>query len=444
MFTKHAAGRDQIAARTTDLDCEGRSPLRLCLHLTPGCTLVSRRMRFNGAISASLAVLTAVGALAAAAPSAAAPAASDSPSAEPALSISADYTVDLAGPTAGSPTRAGRVLDNLKVDADADLDRIAGWKGGAFHLSLLSNSGGQPNDVAGTLEGVDNIEVARPRAKLYEAWIEQSLGPASLRVGLYDLNSEFYTTDAAGLLISPVFGIGSELAASGPNGPSIFPSTALAVRLRLAPTRDTYVQAAAIGARAGVLGDPGGVDFSFEDGLLYIAEAGWIGRGKVAVGGWRYSRRQAEFADLALSGQPLTHVATGAYLLVERPLRGAEGDVRAVTGFARVGVSEGETTPFRGGGQAGLLVTRVFESRPDSALSLGVNEGRLASDFRRGLDADGVVSAAAEYSAELTYADRLTKRITLQPSVQYIADPGGDRRARNVLFLALRARIHLN
>jgi porin len=392
------------------------------------------RSQFDRALKSGLAAFTVASALAVASPSAA----------DPALSVSADYTVDVTGPVSDGRSRAGRVLDDLLIDVDADLGRIAGWNGAALHLSLLSNTGGQPNDLAGTLAGVDNIEVGRPHAKLYEAWIEQSLGRASLRVGLYDLNSEFYTTDAAGLLISPAFGIGSELAATGPNGPSIFPSTALAARLRFTPTKDLYVEGAVLGARAGVLGDPGGVDFGFHDGMLYIAEAGWTGRGKVALGGWRYSRRQPEFADVDQDGRPRTSVASGAYFLLEQPLRGAEGDVRAISGFARLGVSDGETTPFRGGGQAGLLVTRLFESRPDSALSFGVNQGRLASDFRASLDADGVRSAAAEYSSELTYADNVTHRITLQPSVQYIVDPGGDHRARNVLVLALRARIHLN
>ena len=80
---------------------------------------------------------------------------------------------------------------------------------------------------------MNNIEVAETRFKVYEAWIEQGFGDGrvSLRAGLYDLNSEFYTNDAAGALIAPPFGIGSELSATGPNGPSIFPSTALAVRL---------------------------------------------------------------------------------------------------------------------------------------------------------------------------------------------------------------------
>ncbi len=109
-----------------------------------------------------------------------------------------------------------------------------------------------PSDDAGTAQGVDNIEVSRQRARLFEAWVQQSFAgdKASVLAGLHNLNSEFYANDSAGLLIAPAFGIGSELAATGPNGPSIFPSTALAARVKWAPREDLYLQAAALNASA--------------------------------------------------------------------------------------------------------------------------------------------------------------------------------------------------
>jgi porin len=137
------------------------------------------------------------------------------------------YTADYIGVIDGGLEQRGDYLDNLDVLIDADLDALMGWSGGTLHLHVLNNAGGTPNDFAGTLQGIDNIEVGEQRLRLFEAWIEQALGEsATLRLGLYDLNSEFYANDAAGLLIASSFGIGSELAATGLNGPSVFPSTA--------------------------------------------------------------------------------------------------------------------------------------------------------------------------------------------------------------------------
>jgi hypothetical protein len=158
------------------------------------------------------------------------------------LKLSGSYKADLAGTVSGGLAKRGRVLDDLQVFGDLDLDKAVGWKGATAHFELLNNSGAMPNDDAGTLQGVDNIEVTRQRARLFEAWVEQGFGDkGSVRAGLYDLNSEFYANDSAGLLLAPAFGIGSELAATGPNGPSIFPSTpwpcACAGRLARAPLR---------------------------------------------------------------------------------------------------------------------------------------------------------------------------------------------------------------
>src|SRR5438067_260777 len=103
------------------------------------------------------------------------------------------YTADVAGTVRGGTAHAGRALDNLDVIVDGDLEKLVGWRGATVHGYLLNNSGGMPNDLAGTLQGVDNIEVGRPRARLYELWLQAGFAGdrGSALAGLYDLNSEF-------------------------------------------------------------------------------------------------------------------------------------------------------------------------------------------------------------------------------------------------------------
>ena len=356
-----------------------------------------------------------------------------------AIAFSGGYTVDVAGVVSGGLAKRGRVLDDLQIGADIDLAKAVGWKGARAHALLLNNSGAMPNDDAGTLQGVDNIEVTRQRARLFEAWVEQGFGDkASVLVGLYDLNSEFYANDSAGLLLAPAFGIGSELAATGPNGPSIFPSTALSARVRWTPNAHVYVQAAAINAHAGVVGDPGGICTEFEHGLLTIAEAGWQGRGKVAFGVWRYTKKQADIRELTGEGYPAARTAQGAYLLLERQLTGeGEDAVRRTTAFARLGLSDGDTTAFRGGWQAGLLVGRVFEGRPDSAFSIGVNQAFLTGKFRANALDEGQDLTRAESAIEVTYSDKIGP-VTIQPDLQYVRNPGADSGVGHALVATLR------
>lgn len=335
------------------------------------------------------------------------------------------------------------LLDNLDLVADIDLDALLGWNGGAAHVHVLNNLGGVPNDRAATLQGVNNIEVASQRLRLFEAWFEQRLGArTSVRLGLYDLNSEFYANDAAGLLIAPAFGVGSEIAATGANGPSIFPSTALAVRIdRQLDDKGSYARLAVLNAAAGTLGDPHGIDLSFDSGALVIGEVGIANAGgKLGVGGWGYTDRHDDIDATDAAGDPVQRTAWGVYAIGEVQLRDRE-DAAGIAAFARVGVSDGQTTPFRGGWQAGLLVTRLIPARADSQISFGVNQAYLSHGYRRQLAAAGIDSVAAETAFELTFSDRLTPWLSVQPDLQLVIDPAGERGRDPVLVAGLRTTI---
>ncbi len=352
------------------------------------------------------------------------------------------YKGDVSGVVAGGNSQAGRYLDNVELSADVPLDQF-GWRNAHVFAHILSNSGGAPNDIAETLQGVDNIEVARPRAKLYQFWVEQEFmgGQASVLAGLYDLNSEFYANDSAGLLLAPAFGIGSELAATGPNGPSIFPSTALTVRARWQYAAHQQVQFAVLNAEAGVVGDPGGVDNDFDNGALIIGEWAYTGDITLKLGVWSYTDRQDDIRDVDGLGDPLQRRAQGAYASIEGSIFGGQGDVRQTKGFLRLGGSEGDTTPFTGGWQAGVLVSHVLESRPDSAFSLGLNQGYVSADYRDNLRDDGENPAHAESAIELTYADKLGEHLTLQPDLQLIHDAGAISTRDDVVVATLRVLV---
>ncbi|TFI59647.1 porin [Sphingomonas parva] len=349
------------------------------------------------------------------------------------------YKGDAVAVVSGGLDRGARLLGNGELTAEADLARF-GWTGAHAKLHLLSVHGGDPNNLAGTMQGIDNIEAAPDRTKVYEIWLEQSFAGdrAALLVGMADLNADFYQNDAAGLLIAPAFGIGSELASTGPNGPSIFPSTALAARLRVSPSENSYVKAALFNAKAGVLGDRGGVDLKMRDGALAIAEAGIAADGKLALGYWRYTERQPDIRLVDAAGDPRRDVAQGVYLLAEKRLAGSGEAGRQVNGFVRLGLSDGDTTPYRAGWQAGILVDGVFAGREGTQLSFGVNQAYLSRKYRlNGRDA-GTPWGHAETGFELTYSHPLSPYLTVQPDVQYILNPSADPSIRDAVIVGAR------
>lgn len=356
------------------------------------------------------------------------------------IDLSVAETVDIVSVMPGDARDEAYLLDNLDLLASFDMDALIGWRGGSAHVHVLNNMGGMPNDRAATLQGINNIEVASQRLRLFEAWVEQRIDPrTTVRIGLYDLNSEFYSNDASGLLIAPAFGVGSEIAATGPNGPSIFPSTALAVRFdRQLDARGSYARFALLNAAAGTLGDPQGVNLHFDQGALLIGEFGIANdAGKLGLGGWTYTDRHDDIIATDGAGDPVQRTAWGVYAIGEVTLRDGENRP-GIAAFARAGVSDGRTTVFRGGWQAGLLVTRLIAGRADSQLSFGVNQAYLSHGYRQALRDTGTASAAAESALELTFSDRLAPWLTVQPDLQLVFNPGGERDRDAVLVAGLR------
>jgi len=353
--------------------------------------------------------------------------------------LSAVFTIDAVGVAAGGAGEGARVLGDLVVNLDADLQAALGWQGASLHVSGRADIGGQPNLLAATLQGIDNFEVPRHTGKLYEASIDQSFaaGKGDLRLGLYAVDGEFDVTDAAALFLQPTMGTSPELASTGLYGPAIFPSTALGARLNLQPRSDVYLRVAAVNALAGDPGDPQGVNLDFRGGLFVIAESGWTGEGKLAVGAWIYTHAQP---DVRATGAPRGRRSEGAYLTLERPLYESPSHPQ-ISGFLRLGLSDGETGPFKASGAAGLTAGRLFAGRPASALALGLVWGALSSGQRANGAAAGAPHPASETGLELTYADKLGARLQLQPDLQYIHNPAGGPAARDALILTLRAQL---
>jgi porin len=362
----------------------------------------------------------------------------------PVFSLSGEYILDAVAVARG-PDTGLRYVDLATLTAELDLEAAAGWRGSSLVAEGIAGTGQRPNDLAGTLQGINNSEVPNNRVKLYQFYLAQEAagGAVTLRAGFIDLNAEFYSNDAAGLLIAPAFGIGSELAATGPNGPAIFPSTALTALVRVEPSAHTYAAFAVVNAEAGVLGDVGGMAPLLKQGALLIGEGGWSRDGsKIALGTWAYTRRQDDIRLIDAAGDPQQRRARGGYLLLEWPVGGVTGPEedapRKASLFLRAGISDGDTTPYRGGWQAGVLVNAVLPGRPDSQLSFGANQAFLSNKFRRNWAEAGNPLRPAETGAELTLADSLAPWLTLQADAQYVRNPGQAAGTRDAVIFGLR------
>ena len=340
------------------------------------------------------------------------------------------------GNVSGGKRRGARYLDNLDIIVEADLERLAGWNGAQLHVYGLYNNGRSISDLAGDTQAVSNIETGVRALRLYEAWIDQKIGSsASLKVGLYDLNSEFDALDAAGLFVSSPHGIGTDFAQSGRNGPSIFPSTSLAARFAFSPAENWTVRTAILD---GVPGNPDpprrtAIHLGKGDGALLVGEVeAPLGGGKLLVGHWHYT---AKF-DLH-DGTATAKGNAGTYVRAELPLLKHEGDGRRIDGFVRVGRANGRFNMFDRFVSGGLKFSGWIAGRDADEFGLAIASGFTSDAYRRATGADGAAKAS-EIAAEMTYRAQLNRWLSIQPSVQYVRNPSADPAIADALLLGLR------
>lgn len=353
------------------------------------------------------------------------------------LLLQATYTGEVMSNASGGLKRGSRYLDNLDLVAEADLEALAGWKGASVHVYGLYNNGKSFSGLAGDAQTASNIETGVRAFRLYEAWIEQAFAGGSLKVGLYDLNSEFDSLDASGLFIGSPHGIGTDFAQTGENGPSIFPSTSLAARLSIEPAAGWVVRAAVLD---GVPGDPDhpkrtAVKLGNGDGALLVAEVETpLPHGRLLFGGWRYTARFDDHAGNSGRGND------GFYVRGETALFEEAGDpAQGLAAFARLGIADGRFNTFGRFASAGLNYTGPFRGRDADQIGLAVAAAFTSDAYKRAVPAND-----AEVAFELTYRAPVASWLSLQPSAHYIINPGADPSVRSALAFGLRAEISFN
>ena len=316
-----------------------------------------------------------------------------------------------------------------------------------FVRGIYDNDGSVSTAMTGDAQGVSNIE-AIAAARLFELWSEVSMGErSSLRVGLYDFNSEFDSNATGALFINPSHGIGKEVSQSGHAGPSIFPVTSLGARVRWAASRAWSVQMVALD---GVPGDPDRpkrttVQLDADEGALVAAEIDRHGERltKLGIGTWRYTGHFDRFADTATPEAGQVRGTGGAYALAEMQLwRSGDASERGLAAFMRYGVADSDVHRFASYFGSAFVYTGLVTA--DDQLGIAIAHARNGTPYRRELSLDGPGTDRAETNIELTWRWGVNDWLTLQPDLQYILNPNTDPVLRDALAVGLRFELSMD
>lgn len=368
------------------------------------------------------------------------------------------YRADVFSNVSGGLEQGTTALGNLDVKFDFNLGTLVGWDGVSVGLHGIASHGGKPNaNLVGSSQGVDNIEVDTNAAKLFQAWIQKQFLNEKLSAlfGLYDLNSEFYVSHSTGIFLHPSPGIGSELAQTGLNGPSVFPTSSVGLRVGYLPTPETYVQAVVLD---GVPGDPDNprgthIQFNDGDGALRVVEVGYIpgkaqGGGaaspgqadKYAVGAWSYTTRFADLVDIDGVGDPLMRKGNrGFYVLAERTLhRGTRNPDSHADGFIRYGRANADFNQFSSYFQTGLVFSGMVAGRSEDQFAVSYSIARTGDKHRLAASIAGAEATSHESVWEATYRAHVAPWLSVQPNIQYVINPGADAQIKNAMVLGIR------
>ncbi len=347
-------------------------------------------------------------------------------------------TFDMVNNVSGGIKRDRAWLGNYDLSFLVDTEKASLWSGGTWFVYFLGNAGDDPTEIVGDLQASNNIESPNT-FKLYEFWYEHAFSPtgSSVLLGLHDYNSEFDSLEYASSLINSSFGIQIDISQAGP---SIFPTTALATRLKLVSSENNYLLAAVYD---GVPGDPNNdhgthIKLDRSDGYFTALEIGTQSEGtdrapyqKYALGGWYHS---TDFEDFNAGERSYNQ---GFYLIAERSLWQEAEYEQGLGVFLQSGWAKADRNQIGSYFGAGLSYTGLFDGYDEDVLSFGVAHARNSNEFKD-LNTENTNS---ETAIELTYRAVIKPWLSIQPDLQFIINPGTSSDIDNAVLLGIRTEV---
>ena len=359
------------------------------------------------------------------------------------VSVQFGYIGDLLQNAAGGIRNGSAYLQNIDATIAFDLGRILGNNGGSVFAYLLWNDASTFSDrYPGDAQGVSNIETEQA-LRLFEFWYERIFADRlSLKIGVYDLNSEFDAVDSAALFLNSSHGIIPTYSQTGESGPSIFPVTSLSARLRWEIDRNNLLRYALLDAVPGDPKNPSAtaVKLSSREGVLHAFEytREFSGGLRFGLGAFSYSAEFETIRETDAQGNPVRRGGNnGLYGFAEGNVYADDVKQRSASAFVRLGTANGALNPFDSYLGAGAVLAGFVPRRPEDQIGVSLAIARCGADYRTANDA-----LSHETAIELTYRAHINNRLQIQQDIQYVINPGADRTIENALVLGIRLELN--
>ncbi|WP_318781381.1 carbohydrate porin [Pseudomonas sp. Marseille-Q5115] len=391
-----------------------------------------------------------------------------------------DFKLDYVG-EAGANLHGGydhdhvaRYSDQIGLGAHLDLQKILGWHGADFQVTVTDRNG----------DNISNDRINDPRVggftsaqevwgrgqiwRLTQLWYRQTFldDKLDIKVGRFGEGEDFnsFPCDFQNLAFC-----GSQVGNWAGSIWYNWPVSQWAMRVKYHITPELYAQVGAFEQNPSNLENDNGFKLSGSgtEGALIPVELVWTPKVQGLPGEYRigYYYSSADATDVykdsngnaaALSGNSYRSASSkhGMWLGARQQLTSLASDgSRGLSVFANLTLHDKKTNAIDNYVQAGVVYKGLLDARPADDIGLGLARIHVNPAYRHNAEAVNAANDVSsyddsaylpvqrtEYSAELNYGIHVANWLTLRPNVQYIRHPGGVSQVDDALIGGLKVQ----
>jgi porin len=358
------------------------------------------------------------------------------------ITLRLQYTGEGADNPIGGIHNGATYLNQILAQLHIDTGKAFGWTGGNVVLEgFYANADSLDTQYVGAVQDPSLIDTSGVAVfRLYQAYYKQDIGKTNLLFGIYDPETEFGITRPMDVFFNGAYAWTTTLDQSGVNGPSTYPSTSLAFRIRQQFSDQWSAQAAVLDGVPDSAKYPNinAVNINRDAGALLLAELDYVPTKttKIMGGYWNYTGKFDALNQTDAQGmQRSVFGSAGGYLGGATRLY-SQTARRGLDGFMNIGIASGTTNQIDRSLNVGFTYTGLLTDRPYDRLGFAVGIARAGNAYKAMQIASGNGVETYETNFELTYRMPITKWLTIQPDIQYWINPNMDPMLKNdLLFL---------
>lgn len=378
------------------------------------------------------------------------------------ISLTGTLQMDILGNVSGGSSRTVAFDQGLYLYLTLDLEKLAGWKGASFQISMFDGAGRNIDEWVGNIIPASEVWVDAPTILFYNLWLHQNFGDhLAVKVGRMSAGDDFMYLPVYSDYVSGA--VNTNPLSILENSPITYaPFTTWAANITVTPNEEWAILAGAYQTTPRQYNLAyHGMDFSIrpDNGIATIMEVDWTPTFGAQGGtdGKQIAKQAKDAKEVQITGLPGTYKMGGYYtygsydssvngsntvgtfgfywLAQQMVWQEKPGSDQGLTLWGTLTLSpqqEISLMPFFTAG--GLDYKGLLPMREDDKTVFAVYYGLLSNSYAASTNKGATYYGGYELVFEWSYRAQINKFIYVQPDVQWII-PSASQGISNALVL---------